>query len=123
MQRTIYVIITLKTSGATSRVNYELKTSFTNSFDATLTLVIGEIYAAICGAFNSCIITIKPTVQVCFNPFVRNAYKNHYRLDFFTCRLPHQDGTTVDSRLSARGLTALRLNRGNVFLKKKFYFP
>jgi hypothetical protein len=25
---------------------------------------------------------------------------------------------TVDSRLSA-----LRLNRGNVFLKKKFYFP
>jgi hypothetical protein len=31
--------------------------------------------------------------------------------------------TTVDSRLSARGLTALRLNRGNVFLKKKFYFP
>jgi hypothetical protein len=30
---------------------------------------------------------------------------------------------TVDSRLSARGLTALRLNRGNVFLKKKFYFP
>jgi hypothetical protein len=25
---------------------------------------------------------------------------------------------TVDSRL-----TALRLNRGNVFLKKKFYFP
>jgi hypothetical protein len=32
-------------------------------------------------------------------------------------------GITVDSRLSARGLTALRLNRGNVFLKKKFYFP
>jgi hypothetical protein len=31
--------------------------------------------------------------------------------------------STVDSRLSARGLTALRLNRGNVFLKKKFYFP
>jgi hypothetical protein len=30
---------------------------------------------------------------------------------------------TVDSRLSARGLTALRLKRGNVFLKKKFYFP
>jgi hypothetical protein len=30
---------------------------------------------------------------------------------------------TVDSRLSARGLTALWLNRGNVFLKKKFYFP
>jgi hypothetical protein len=30
---------------------------------------------------------------------------------------------TVDSRLSARGLTALRLNRGNVFLKKKIYFP
>jgi hypothetical protein len=30
---------------------------------------------------------------------------------------------TVASRLSARGLTALRLNRGNVFLKKKFYFP
>jgi hypothetical protein len=30
---------------------------------------------------------------------------------------------TVDSRLSARGLTALRLNHGNVFLKKKFYFP
>jgi hypothetical protein len=30
---------------------------------------------------------------------------------------------TVDSRLSARGLTALQLNRGNVFLKKKFYFP
>jgi hypothetical protein len=30
---------------------------------------------------------------------------------------------TVDSRLSARGLTALRLNRGNVFLKKTFYFP
>jgi hypothetical protein len=30
---------------------------------------------------------------------------------------------TVDSRLSARGLTALRLNRGNVFLKKKTYFP
>jgi hypothetical protein len=30
---------------------------------------------------------------------------------------------TVDSRLSARGLTALRLNRSNVFLKKKFYFP
>jgi hypothetical protein len=30
---------------------------------------------------------------------------------------------TVDSRLSVRGLTALRLNRGNVFLKKKFYFP
>jgi hypothetical protein len=30
---------------------------------------------------------------------------------------------TVDSRLSARGLTAFRLNRGNVFLKKKFYFP
>jgi hypothetical protein len=30
---------------------------------------------------------------------------------------------TVDSRLSARGLTALRLNRGNIFLKKKFYFP
>jgi hypothetical protein len=29
----------------------------------------------------------------------------------------------VDSRLSARGLTALRLNRGNVFLKKKIYFP
>jgi hypothetical protein len=29
---------------------------------------------------------------------------------------------TVDSRLSARGLTALRLNRGNVFLKKKIYF-
>ena len=25
--------------------------------------------------------------------------------------------STVDSRLSARGLTALRLNRGNVFLK------
>jgi hypothetical protein len=37
--------------------------------------------------------------------------------DFF------QDYSTVDSRLSARGLTALRLNRGNVFLKKKFYFP
>jgi hypothetical protein len=34
---------------------------------------------------------------------------------FFAC--------TVDSRLSTRGLTALRLNRGNVFLKKKFYFP
>jgi hypothetical protein len=33
------------------------------------------------------------------------------------------DTSTVDSRLSARGLTALRLNRGNVFLKKKFYFP
>jgi hypothetical protein len=33
------------------------------------------------------------------------------------------DVYTVDSRLSARGLTALRLNRGNVFLKKKFYFP
>jgi hypothetical protein len=33
------------------------------------------------------------------------------------------NGSTVDSRLSARGLTALRLNRGNVFLKKKFYFP
>jgi hypothetical protein len=32
-------------------------------------------------------------------------------------------GVTVDSRLSARGLTALRLNRGNVFLKEKFYFP
>jgi hypothetical protein len=32
-------------------------------------------------------------------------------------------GNTVDSRLSARGLTALRLNRGNVFLKKIFYFP
>jgi hypothetical protein len=32
-------------------------------------------------------------------------------------------GSTVDSRLSARGLTALRLNRGNVFLKKKFNFP
>jgi hypothetical protein len=31
--------------------------------------------------------------------------------------------TTVDARLSARGLTALRLNRGYVFLKKKFYFP
>jgi hypothetical protein len=31
--------------------------------------------------------------------------------------------STVDSRLSARGLTALRLNRGNVFLKKKLYFP
>jgi hypothetical protein len=31
--------------------------------------------------------------------------------------------STVDSRLSARGLTALRLNRGNVFFKKKFYFP
>jgi hypothetical protein len=31
--------------------------------------------------------------------------------------------STVDSRLSARGLTALRLNRGNLFLKKKFYFP
>jgi hypothetical protein len=30
---------------------------------------------------------------------------------------------TVDSRLSARGLTALRLNRGNVFSKKKIYFP
>jgi hypothetical protein len=30
---------------------------------------------------------------------------------------------TVDSRLSVRGLTALRLNRGNVFLKKKIYFP
>jgi hypothetical protein len=30
---------------------------------------------------------------------------------------------TVDSRLTARGLTALRLNRGKVFLKKKFYFP
>jgi hypothetical protein len=30
---------------------------------------------------------------------------------------------TVDSRLSARGLTALRLNRGKLFLKKKFYFP
>jgi hypothetical protein len=30
---------------------------------------------------------------------------------------------TVDPRLSARGLTALRLNRGNVFLKKKIYFP
>jgi hypothetical protein len=30
---------------------------------------------------------------------------------------------TVHSRLSARGLTALRLNRGNVFLKKTFYFP
>jgi hypothetical protein len=30
---------------------------------------------------------------------------------------------TVDSRLSARGLTALRLNRGIVFLKKKIYFP
>jgi hypothetical protein len=30
---------------------------------------------------------------------------------------------TVDSRLSARGLTALRLNRGNVFFKKKIYFP
>jgi hypothetical protein len=29
---------------------------------------------------------------------------------------------TVDSRLSARGLTALRLNRGNVFLKKKIVF-
>jgi hypothetical protein len=35
----------------------------------------------------------------------------------------HAVGSTVDSRLSARGLTALRLNRGNVFLKKKFYFP
>jgi hypothetical protein len=35
----------------------------------------------------------------------------------------HEDVDTVDSRLSARGLTALRLNRGNVFLKKKFYFP
>jgi hypothetical protein len=33
------------------------------------------------------------------------------------------DKYTVDSRLSARGLTALRLNRGSVFLKKKFYFP
>jgi hypothetical protein len=33
------------------------------------------------------------------------------------------NSTTVDSRLSARGLTALRLNSGNVFLKKKFYFP
>jgi hypothetical protein len=30
---------------------------------------------------------------------------------------------TVDSRLSARGLTALRLKRGYVFLKKKFYLP
>jgi hypothetical protein len=29
---------------------------------------------------------------------------------------------TVDSRLSARSLTALRLNRGNVFLKKIFIF-
>jgi hypothetical protein len=29
---------------------------------------------------------------------------------------------TVDSRLSARGLTALWLNRGTVFLKKKFIF-
>jgi hypothetical protein len=34
-----------------------------------------------------------------------------------------REQNTVDSRLSARGLTALRLNRGNVFLKKKFYFP
>jgi hypothetical protein len=31
-----------------------------------------------------------------------------------------QDRNTVDSRLSASGLTALRLNRGNVFLKKIF---
>jgi hypothetical protein len=30
--------------------------------------------------------------------------------------------STVDSRFSARGLTALRLNRGNVFFKKKFIF-
>jgi hypothetical protein len=37
--------------------------------------------------------------------------------------LPHSLPNTVDSRLSARGLTALRLNRCNVFLKKKFYFP
>jgi hypothetical protein len=36
---------------------------------------------------------------------------------------PTTEINTVDSRLSARGLTALRLNRGNVFLKKKFYFP
>jgi hypothetical protein len=35
----------------------------------------------------------------------------------------HPNTFTVDSRLSARGLTALRLNRGNVFVKKKFYFP
>jgi hypothetical protein len=34
-----------------------------------------------------------------------------------------KESSTVDSRLSARGLTALRLNRGNVFLKKKIYFP
>jgi hypothetical protein len=39
---------------------------------------------------------------------------------FFFEVAPH---CTVDSRLSARGLTAFRLNRGNVFLKKKFYFP
>jgi hypothetical protein len=42
--------------------------------------------------------------------------------DFPACRMAPQP-YTVDSRLSARGLTALRLNRGNVFLKKKFYFP
>jgi hypothetical protein len=41
----------------------------------------------------------------------------------FTFSRAEGDIYTVDSRLSARALTALRLNRGNVFLKKKFYFP
>jgi hypothetical protein len=46
-------------------------------------------------------------------------------LNLFTFRKSkyYANEYTVDSRLSARGLTALRLNRGNVFLKKKFYFP
>jgi hypothetical protein len=52
---------------------------------------------------------------------------NHYPLTPYslipdTLQCDFQQNT-VDSRLSARGLTALRLNRGNVFLKKKFYFP
>jgi hypothetical protein len=42
---------------------------------------------------------------------------------FFALFIFCYGGSTVDSRLSARGLTALRLNRGNIFLKKKFYFP
>jgi hypothetical protein len=38
-------------------------------------------------------------------------------------RLPNWFTDTVDSRLYACGFTALGVYRGNVFLKKKFYFP
>jgi hypothetical protein len=43
--------------------------------------------------------------------------------DYYVTKIILSHRITVDSRSSTRGLTALRLNRGNVFLKKKFYFP